>query len=191
MWPLAQKYCLSCHGGEANAPLRASDQGGEPNTPRRLLMRDAESCYHMVHPYVRRPGPESEMALLNPLEWHVSTSPLVQMLRKGHHGVTLDRDAWETLYTWIDLNAPWRGKWDPPPWRGHAQRERRLELKQRFAQCDADPEREYDEWAAAVRARGTPMPVAPRPEPPCEPDGLSAPGFPWIPLPHWPGRGGR
>ena len=178
VWPVAQRYCLGCHGDEAGAPLRASDQGGEPDKPRRLLMRDAVSCYHLIHPYVRRPGPESEMALLNPLEWHASTSPLVQMLRKGHHGVTLDRDAWETLFAWIDLNAPWRGKWDPPAARGQEQRQRRLELKQRFADCDTEPESEYDRWAAAVQARGAPTPVAPRPETVQGPDGLAAPGFP-------------
>mgnify|MGYP000966091253 FL=1 len=178
MWPLAQKYCLGCHGDPDKAPLRASDQGGEPGKPRRLLMSDATACYHLIHPYVRRPGPESEMALLNPLEWHASTSPLVQMLKKGHHGVALDRDAWETLYTWIDLNAPWRGKWDPPAARGHDQRQRRLELRQRFAQCDADPEREYDAWEEAVRARGAPPPAAPQDTPPARPGGLSVEGFP-------------
>ena len=179
MWPLAQRYCLACHGDASKAPLRACDQGGEPGKPRRLLMSDAESCYHLIHPYVRRPGPESEMALLNPLEWHASTSPLVQQLRKGHHGVALDRDAWETLFTWIDLNAPWRGKWEPPEARGQAQRLRRLELKRRFADDAADPEAEYDAWRAAVRARGAPAPVAPKPEPPPPSDTLAVPGFPF------------
>jgi formylglycine-generating enzyme required for sulfatase activity len=179
VWPVAQKYCLGCHGDEAKAPLRASDQGGVPGEPGRLVMRDATACYHMVHPYVRRPGPESEMALLNPLEWHASTSPLVQMIKKGHHGVTLDRDAWETLYTWIDLNAPWRGKWNPPPWRGNVQVQRRLELRERFAQCDADPEREFDAWAKTVKERGAPVPVAPQAEiSPVPRDTLSAAGFP-------------
>lgn len=178
MWPVAQKYCLSCHGDEAKAPLRASDQGGVVGEQRRLVMCDATACYHMLHPYVRRPGPESEMALLNPLEWHASTSPLVQMLKKGHHGVKLGRDAWETLYTWIDLNAPWRGKWNPPASRGYEQRQRRLELKRRFAPCDADPEREYDEWAETVRARGIPAPVAPEPVPMVTKKAIGVAGFP-------------
>ena len=178
VWPVAQKYCLVCHGDEAKAPLRASDQGGVPGEPGRLVMRDATSCYHLIHPYVRRPGPESEMALLNPLEWHASTSPLVQMLKKDHHGVLLDRDAWETLFTWIDLNAPWRGKWAPPPWRGYAQVQRRLELRQRFAQSDADPEREYDMWAAIVKARGAPAAVPPQSGSLLLPDKLSVSGFP-------------
>ena len=178
VWPVAQKYCLGCHGNADRAPLRASDQGGVPGENRRLAMTDATACYHMIHPYVRRPGPESEMALLNPLEWHASTSPLIQMLRKGHHGVQLDRDAWETLFAWIDLNAPWRGKWDPPACRDHEQRQRRLELRQRFAQCDTDPEKEYDAWVQAVAARGAPSPLAPRPEPERKPDALSVSGFP-------------
>ncbi len=178
VWPVAQKYCLGCHGDETKAPLRASDQGGVPGQNLRLAMRDATACYHLVHPYVRRPGPESELALLNPLEWHASTSVLVQMLKKGHHGVRLDRDAWETLYTWIDLNAPWRGKWSPPASRGHAQQARRLELKQRFAGCGDDPEGEYDAWAATVKARGAPAPAEPQPEPEVKLDALAAAVFP-------------
>jgi formylglycine-generating enzyme required for sulfatase activity len=178
VWPVAQKYCLGCHGDASTAPLRGSDQGGVPGEHRRLAMSDATSCYHLIHPYVRRPGPESEMALLNPLEWHVSTSPLVQMLKKGHHGVTLDRPAWETLYTWIDLNAPWRGKWSPPAARGYPQAQRRIELKRRFEQADADPESEYDAWVSTVRARGAPAPVIPQPDPGALPDTLSAAGFP-------------
>lgn len=178
MWPVAQKYCLSCHGDETKAPLRASDQGGEPGKRQRLVMRNATECYHLIHPYVRRPGPESEMALLNPLEWHASTSALVQMLKKGHHGVQFDRTAWETLYTWIDLNAPWRGKWSPPSSRGHEQHLRRLELKQRFAACDADPESEYDTWATTVKARGAPVQVVPQSAPEFKPDTLAVAGFP-------------
>jgi len=181
IWPVAQRYCLGCHGDETKAPLRASDQGGVPREKRRLLMDSAQACYHMIHPYVRRPGPESEMALLNPLEWHASTSVLVQILKKGHHGVQLDRDAWETLYTWIDLNAPWRGNWAPPDSRGNAQVPRRLELRKEFAQCDADPEKEYDLWAETVKARGIPAPVAPQPVPLFKPDTLSVAGFPMTP----------
>ena len=36
---------------------------------------------------------------------------LVQMLRKGHHGVKLDAEAWDRLVTWIDLNCPFHGTW--------------------------------------------------------------------------------
>ena len=178
VWPVAQKYCLGCHGDEAKAPVRASDQGGVPGKDFRLVMRDAAESYRMLHPYVRRPGPESELPMHNPLEWHGSTSVLVQMLKKGHHGVALDATAWETLYCWIDLNAPWRGKWGPPEVRGHNQSERRLELNRRYAAVEADPESEYDAWTQAVKARGAPAPVPPHPAPEEKPDTLAVPGFP-------------
>ncbi len=178
VWPVAQKYCLGCHGDEAKAPERAADQGGVPDKKLKLVMRDAAECYRMIQPYVRRPGPESELPMHNPLEWHGSTSVLAQMFKKGHHGVKLDEQAWQTLYTWIDLNAPWRGKWGPPEVRGHAQAGRRVELSQRFAQVDAAPESEYDAWAATVKSRGAPAPVAPQPVPEVKPDTLTAPGFP-------------
>ena len=33
------------------------------------------------------------------------------MLEKGHHQVKLDDEAWDRLYTWIDLNVPDHGTW--------------------------------------------------------------------------------
>ena len=67
--------------------------------------------YWYLQRYVRRPGPESDNHLFNPGEYHASTSPLVQLLKAGHHGVRLTDDEWRTLYTWIDLNAPFWGTW--------------------------------------------------------------------------------
>lgn len=62
----------------------------------------------MLQRYVRRPALESDYILRNPGEYHASTSPLVQILRKGHHGVELGEEAWDRLITWIDLNVPVR-----------------------------------------------------------------------------------
>ncbi|MBR4171794.1 MAG: SUMF1/EgtB/PvdO family nonheme iron enzyme [Kiritimatiellae bacterium] len=157
MWPLLQKRCAACHGDAATAPLRGWDQGGDGKSAR-LVMRTAEEGYRFVHPYVRRPGAESELPVLNPMEYHASTSPLVQMLKKGHHGVTLDDAEWRALYTWIDLNAPWRGKWDP---KETEQPPRRIALSKLFGGNTDDPEREYEHHAALVKARGTPKPVVP------------------------------
>ena len=33
------------------------------------------------------------------------------MLQKGHYGVVLNREAWDRLITWIDLNVPCHGTW--------------------------------------------------------------------------------
>jgi hypothetical protein len=43
-----------------------------------------DTAYNTLHPYVHRPGVEADMALLNPMEYHASTSVLIQMLEKGH-----------------------------------------------------------------------------------------------------------
>ncbi|MDO5318447.1 MAG: SUMF1/EgtB/PvdO family nonheme iron enzyme [bacterium] len=173
-WPVVQKYCLTCHGDEKTAPLRAADQGGynekEPSklSGLRFTMRTPEEAYRMLHPYVRRPGPESEIPTLRPLDYHVSTSPLVQMLRRGHHGVELEQSDWEVFYTWIDLNAPWKGKWGPSAFTTDNymvgctnQVERRKYLLNAYADTQDDPEAEYDAHLAKVQAR-TVKPVPPR-----------------------------
>ena len=171
-WPVVQKYCLSCHGDEKTAPVRHADQGGsDAKDPlklagRRFTMRTAEEAYRMLHPYVRRPGPESEIPMLRPLDYHVSTSPLVQMLRKGHHGVEMAPADLEVLYTWADLNTPWKGKWGPAAFSTDPfiqgctnQVERRKYLLNAYADTQDDPEGEYDAYFAKVQARKvTPVP---------------------------------
>ena len=160
MWPVVHRNCLSCHGDEKTAPLRAPDQGGAEKKGLRFVMKTAEDAYRMLHPYVRRPGPESEIPVLTPLDYHVSTSPLVQMLRRGHHGVKLSQKEMETVYTWIDLNAPWKGKWAPPAFETDRyvvgctnQVERRKELAAAYANITDDPEAEYDRYLALVNER--------------------------------------
>ena len=45
------------------------------------------------------------------MEFHFSASALGQLLRKGHHGVELDPEAFGRLVTWVDLNRPYHGSW--------------------------------------------------------------------------------
>jgi formylglycine-generating enzyme required for sulfatase activity len=131
------RYCVGCHDGRRQyegGPLPdfiAKDQPGWANfTP----------SYIALHPYVRRPGPESDYHLQKPLEYHASTSQLVQMLEKGHHNVQLDDEAWDRLITWIDLNVPDHGTWHEHR-RGHSPMEaRRLEMRTRYAGRPEDPE---------------------------------------------------
>jgi formylglycine-generating enzyme required for sulfatase activity len=97
------KYCVGCHDGT---------QAGRPDfRPGRTGERRFDASYLALHPYVRRPGPESDFHILAPMEYHVSTSELFQMLRKGHHGVKLDAGAYNRLVTWVDLNVPCHGTW--------------------------------------------------------------------------------
>jgi hypothetical protein len=110
---------------------------------------------------VRRPGPESDHHLLTPLEYHSNTSELVQMLRKGHHGVNLERGAWDRIITWIDLNVPDHGRWRENRKIAGDFHERRLESRKLHANIDIDPET----IPAAMNVASLPKPPAPKPLP--------------------------
>ncbi len=170
VFPVLERYCIGCHDAE---PVVAARSKPSFKTP--------DMAYDTLHPYVHRPGVESDMALLYPMEYHASTSVLIQMLQKGHHGVKLaemSREARQRLYCWIDLNVPRAGSWNPPEFQDHDQRQRRCELARMFAGNDDDPESEYEAAAEAFRNR-TPIEfVAPPSEEPVLPDGLRASGFP-------------
>ncbi len=153
--PILLRNCAGCHNGRS-----AREVGGL------LSFAEPRVAYENLHPYVRRPGPESDMEMLRPMEYHASTSPLVQILERGHHGVRLEREERERLYCWIDLNAPWRGSWRPKEWRGQDQQARRLELAVRFSGGVVDPEAEYAllESSYAESVKATPvMPVTAAP----------------------------
>ena len=178
MFPVVRKYCLSCHGDKEKAPLAKADQGGFAEggklSGKRLWMGTAEEAYRVLHPYIHRPGPESEETMLPVMDYHASTSPLVQMLRKGHHGVKMAPEDCLKIYEWIDLNCPFHGKWSPPSlakpdhWVQHPvpdQAKRRKELAIAYANVDDDPEAEHDRYAAVVAKRNV-KPVAPEPKKP-------------------------
>ena len=178
MFPVVRKYCLSCHGDKEKSPLAKADQGGFAEggklSGKRLWMGTAEEAYRVLHPYIHRPGPESEETMLPVMDYHASTSPLVQMLRKGHHGVKMAPEDCLKIYEWIDLNCPFHGKWSPPSlakpdhWVQHPvpdQAKRRKELAIAYANVDDDPEAEHDRYAAVVAKREV-KPVAPEPKKP-------------------------
>jgi hypothetical protein len=153
--PVLDKFCVGCHDGEQRSggvPLvdLRRDQGayvvyrngeldgqlirGVPKED--LLGKYAavfEPGYVELRKYVRVGGLESDLHLLNPKEFHADTSELIQMLRKGHHGVKLDQDAWDRLVTWIDLNAPCHGRWSDVTKIPSNQCERRLQLRKLHA----------------------------------------------------------
>jgi len=151
--PVLDQHCVSCHNGQPRpdgtriADLRGTQMisdwssaiaghvspavGGKFSLP-----------YAELHRFVRRPGIESDIHLLAPLEFHAEATELVQLLRKGHYGVQLDAEAWDRLVTWVDLNAPYHGTWTEIV--GAATVEplatRKRELLKRYAGVDDDPE---------------------------------------------------
>ncbi|UDQ97173.1 SUMF1/EgtB/PvdO family nonheme iron enzyme [Lentisphaerota bacterium WC36G] len=106
------KYCIACHNGKdrtipdfknqefVKIPELAADNIKMPIS------------YLNLHPFVRRPGTENDNHMDYPLEYNASTSELVRILKKGHHNVQLSNEAWDRLYTWIDLNVPYNGSWE-------------------------------------------------------------------------------
>ena len=138
---VVKKYCIGCHDGTKDD---------------RPSFADAKSAYDNIHPFVRRGGPETDMDVLVPYEYHVSTSELWQMLEKGHYNVSLDAEAKERLAAWIDMNAPWRGKWDRPD-----QAKRRLELSALYANITNDVEGDYDKMLADIQAKPAPEFIKP------------------------------
>ena len=94
------------------------------------------------------------------------------MLEKGHHGVRLDREAWDRLATWIDLNVPCHGTWSqvlPVPFDGIR---RRRELLRLYANFDDD----FEVVPEMPRAPITPVKPAPAP---VEKQAIACPGWPF------------
>ncbi|MCX7824543.1 MAG: SUMF1/EgtB/PvdO family nonheme iron enzyme [Verrucomicrobiae bacterium] len=117
--PVLDRYCIGCHDGRQAQPTLKGDE----------MINDWKSVhpghwsgggkftksYAELHRYLRRPGIEGDRRMLSPMDFHFSTTELGQMLRKGHHGVRLDAEAWERLAAWLDLNAPFYGTWGEIP----------------------------------------------------------------------------
>jgi len=148
--PVMDQYCVGCHDGQPRPDgrrlldLRGTERIADfrmvtPGQGGRLGGRFSVG-YANLHRYVRRPGIESDYHLLTPLEFHASTTELVQMLRKGHYRVDLDAEAWDRLITWIDLNAPFHGTWHEELQDSRNQRDRRNALQKLYAGLELDPE---------------------------------------------------
>ncbi len=164
--PVLDKSCVGCHDG--------SKPGRPDFRPGRKDGGNFDTAYVALMPYVRRPGPESDFHVLSPMEYHVSTSELFQMLRKGHYGVVLDADAWSRLTTWVDLNVPCHGTWGEH--RGAPMGEvetLRDEYRKKYAATADNPEH-YPVPAPAPTAFVRPAPAAPRTAP-----AVAAEGWPF------------
>jgi formylglycine-generating enzyme required for sulfatase activity len=131
--PVLDRSCVQCHNGESAAknPLAydlRSEKDGNNRGADNIHEHESEDkkypfvsgwypmsffppSYRILQRYVRRPMLESDYILRNPNEYNANTSPLIQMLRKGHHGVNLDPEGWDRLITWIDLNNACHGTW--------------------------------------------------------------------------------
>ena len=173
VFPVLEKYCVGCHDAAPVVGPRSKPSFKNPDV-----------AYDTLHPYVHRPGVEADMALLYPMEYHASTSLLIQMLEKGHHGVKLaemSREARERLYCWIDLNVPRAGSWNPPgvprlrstaapPRTGRGVRQQRRRSGRRVRGGGRGVPQPNARPSSSLRRRKQPV----------QPDGLKAAGFPIV-----------
>ncbi|MDR3061141.1 MAG: SUMF1/EgtB/PvdO family nonheme iron enzyme, partial [Dysgonamonadaceae bacterium] len=155
--PVLDRACVSCHNGS----IKRNYTGGriDENVPGN---RGYSKSYLDLHPYVHRQGPEAGMKVLYPYEYHVSTSPLIQMLKRGHQGVKLTEKEWKTLYNWIDFNAPYHGTMRAERYNDCDQNERRIELTNKYANgAGVDWKGEIRNYLEYVNKQPKPDPVKP------------------------------
>lgn len=157
MQPILDRACVSCHDGSNSL---ADFRGGRIDEFSGFGM-----SYLNLHPYVYRQGPEAEVEVLNPYEYHASVSPLVKLLKTGHHGVELTDKEWRTLYNWIDFNAPYHGKFKANVFKGIEQISRRIELANKYANgAGVDWQEEIRSYARYLSDQPKPEPVKPEPK---------------------------
>ena len=158
--PVLDKYCAGCHNGKAREDGKKIPNFADIGRGQRGFT----NSYLALHPYVRRPGPESDYHLQKPGEWHADTSELIQMLTKGHNNVKLDAEAWDRLITWIDLNVPDHGTWGEHRKIAGNFHKRRLEMRTLYANRPEDPEK----YPTPAPERGTFIKPAPMPQKPAK-----------------------
>ncbi len=171
--PVLQKYCVGCHNDKPRPDGKKLPNftRGDKAQPTRGA-GGFDTAYLALHPYVRRPGNESDWKVL-PAEFHSNTSELLQMLKKGHHNVALDAEAWQRLYTWIDMNVPCHGTWTDHNGRGKEPAARLRELAKLYGGPDIDHEAYPDAPAAKVET------IMPPPETPVATQKVDCPGWPF------------
>lgn len=166
--PVLNRYCVHCHNQENQLDLRAEEHFPDykGRTPGRFdYVRMHQSfkdkydnkvlytpAYEALLPYIRRVNAGDDVSLLEPGEYHVNTSELVQVLKEGHKGINMDKESWSRITTWIDMNGPCHGTWndiynEPIP---EKQNERRWELAKMFGGPYVNPDlvqqaNDYDE----------------------------------------------
>jgi len=109
--PVLDRKCVGCHDGsekKTRSGLSMPDFRASGEMPDKKYSK----AYIELQKYVRRAGVEPDAHLARPTEWMADTSHLVKMLKKGHHNVVLNKEEWERIYTWIDLNIPYPGNWN-------------------------------------------------------------------------------
>jgi formylglycine-generating enzyme required for sulfatase activity len=154
--PILDRNCISCHDG-GNTKPNFKDRSIDKVT-------GFGKSYLALHPFIHRQGPEGEMHVTNPMEYHVSNSELVQHLNKGHKNVKLTDKEKRTIYEWIDLNVPYHGTFKVTDACGTDPEKRRNELMEKYANTKVDWKQELVDYTNYLNGKGEMKPVVFEPE---------------------------
>lgn len=115
--PILDRACVACHNGTKT---------DRPNFKKGVMLDDWTSSigghghasyagkfsesYYQLQRYVRRPGIESDIDMLAPMDVHADQTELFQILNSGHYGVELSKDEVAILAMWVDFNAQYHGR---------------------------------------------------------------------------------
>lgn len=153
--PVLDRHCVACHNGEKEIPdFRKDRMVLYKRGVATKIERNYDQSYLDLHPYVYRQGPESDIRVLKPYEYYANNSELIRILQNGHHGVQLSDKDWRTLYTWIDLNAPYFGAFTQIGLKKEApagQVQRRMELAEKYSGTRVDWQHEIAAYAAWLK----------------------------------------
>ncbi len=182
--PILDRACIACHTENSKISFVA---GPEKIAPGQRRYYNFSQSYLNFHPYFYRQGPEADMYVLTPYEFHASNSEMIQMLEDGHHGVQLTDKEWKTLYNWIDFNAPYNSSFSrirelKVGDHGYDQVARRKELADKYADSSAvDWQKEiadYADYLALQPKQESVMPAQPNAKPAKE---VKVKGWPFAP----------
>ena len=103
--PVFDKHCVSCHdyGKDGGKKLiLAADRTNTFNASYNELWRKK---------YIKAigAGPDKTQQAY---AWGSHKSKLIETIRKGHEKVKLDKESFDRIVTWIDINAPFYGRYD-------------------------------------------------------------------------------
>jgi hypothetical protein len=152
--PALQRHCFACHDQKDKSKPNLAD-------------------YQTLRQYLHIPPNESGVELQIPGFWHADSSPLVQLIKKGHHGVAPDQELLDRLVTWLDLGAPLYSSWQEQQGRSPGKHyvEGRLTARRLYANSDED-------WDTVIEPPSGPVEplVSPKPAPA---PAVTCPGWPF------------
>lgn len=152
--PVLDKYCIACHANDKpDRPYLKGDRYITDWTSQISGRAGTEyggnftESYFNLQRYVRRPGIESDIDMLVPMDVHADQTELIQILQKGHYDVKMDKEAWDKLICWIDFNAPFHGRRSDISNFGNT--EKSNDLRKLYRQMFGGPETN-DEWLPEI-----------------------------------------